>query len=154
MSKKSKYDRNIQYYQNDIRTRINNMKSLCFDAEKLGIQTLVVLADQGEQLEDITSHLKLMDETLNTTGKLIKIRKGFRQRFVDLFCIKIPQKIHVDKNLTLTQNKKCQSTPTRKRVTFFFFVSIYFIEFHCFLFIKSFYLDNKNCKFTSYLSFK
>jgi hypothetical protein len=69
--------------QEDILKRTYHIQSLCHDAETTGIQTVVALADQGEQLRNIKSSLSSVDVSLIDTKQNINRLKGITQRLMD-----------------------------------------------------------------------
>jgi hypothetical protein len=72
-----------QQLKDDILQRIYEIKRLYLESESVGIQTLVTLADQGERLIEVDSHLPSIDSTLISTKKNFNRMKRFRQRLFD-----------------------------------------------------------------------
>jgi len=72
-----------QQLKDDILQRIYEIKRLYLESESVGIQTLITLADQGEQLIEVGSHLPSIDSTLISTKQNLNRMKRFRQRLLD-----------------------------------------------------------------------
>jgi len=66
----------------DILKRTYNIQSLCHNAEATGIETVVALADQGEQIRNIKSSLLSVDVSLIDTKQNINRLKGITQRLI------------------------------------------------------------------------
>jgi chromosomal replication initiation ATPase DnaA len=94
----------MQELKDDILERTQQMKSLCHDAETTAIQTVVTLADQSEQLDNMKSSLRTMDITLIDTKQNINRLKGLTQRVIDTFRTKLHRKFPF--KVTLNSNKK------------------------------------------------
>ena len=77
----------------DLMQRTDHIKSLCHEAETVGIETVMTLADQGEQLKTINSHLSTIDTTLVDTHQHINRLKGMTQRFIDTVRLKLDRKL-------------------------------------------------------------
>jgi hypothetical protein len=72
-----------QQLKDDILQRIYEIKRLYLESESVGIQTLITLADQGERLTEVGSHLSSIDSTLISTKQNLNQMKRFRQRLLD-----------------------------------------------------------------------
>ena len=83
----------MQELKDDMLQRTYQIRSSCLAMESTGIETVMALADQGEQLKDIDIHLKSMDVTLNDSKQNIKRLKGMTQRVMDSFRTKLHRKI-------------------------------------------------------------
>ena len=89
----SELSRSVQLLKDDIAERTHHMKSLCHDAEAAGIETVITLADQGEQLQTINLHLSSIDTTLVDTNQHLNRLKGITQRFIDTLRVKFDRKL-------------------------------------------------------------
>jgi hypothetical protein len=114
----------MQELKDDMLERTNQMRSSCLAMESTGIQTLVALADQGEQLNDLDSRLTSIDTTLNDTKQNINRLKGLTQRVVDSFRTKFHRKFFskVMVHSTSKQNSIQSSSPRRVRLSEYIYV--------------------------------
>lgn len=107
------FNLNMQEMKVDILERANQMVSLCRNAATTANQTVITLADQREQLEDIETGLISIDATLIDTKHNINRLKGITQRVIGTFRTKFHKKI-VSK-LMIHSTKKQSSTPSPAR---------------------------------------
>jgi hypothetical protein len=107
----------MQEIKDDMLERTNQMISLCRNADTTANQTLITLADQREQLENIQTNLTSMDETLIETKQNINHLKGITQRVLDTFRTKFHRKIisKIKIHSTKKQNS-LSSSPSVRRV--------------------------------------
>jgi hypothetical protein len=83
----------MQEIQNDLLQRTKRIISLCRNADTSANQTVIKLADQGEQLMNIETRLATIDATLIDTKQNINRLKGITHRVIGRFRTKIHGKI-------------------------------------------------------------
>ncbi len=107
---------NMQEIQDDILERTNQIISLCRNADTSANQTVITLADQGEQLVNIETRLTTIDVTLIDTKQNINRLKGITQRVIDTFRTKFHGKIisKIMLHSTKKQNSVSSSSSPRR----------------------------------------
>jgi hypothetical protein len=83
----------MQEIKDDILKRTKRITSYCRNADVLANQVVMTLADQGERLANIQTHLVSIDTTLTGTKKSVNRLKGITQRVVDRFRKRFHKKI-------------------------------------------------------------
>jgi hypothetical protein len=101
----------MQDIKDDILARTNQMVLLCRNADTIANETVITLADQTEQLENIETYLGSIDATLSDTKHNINRLKGITQRVIDTFHRKIISKMMI--HSTKKQNSISSTTPRR-----------------------------------------
>lgn len=105
--------------QNDILDRLNNMVSSCRNADAKANETLIDLADQGDQLKTIETTLNKIDTTLNDTKGNLNHMKGIRQQILDRFRAGLQRK-KISKFVQLINRKSSPPMTNIRRVYIFF----------------------------------
>lgn len=105
--------RNIQ---DDIQERTSYMKSLCVDAESVGIQTVILLADQGERLVNINDCLTSIDRTLVNTNHDLNGFKSVTQRLIECFRLKFNRKYRKKRSDKSDRVEQFRSVVVQRRV--------------------------------------
>jgi len=106
----------MQEIKDDIRERTKQMISTLRDSDTSANQTVITLADQTEQLNNIKEGLISIDTTLVDTKQNINRLKSTTQRVIDTLRTKFHRKIiskimmHSKKN----QNSLSLSSPPRR----------------------------------------
>lgn len=85
--------RRIELINADLMQRTDHIKSLCHEAETVGIETVMNLADQGEQLKTINLNLSSIDTTLVHTHDHLNRLKGMTRRVIDTVRLKFDRKL-------------------------------------------------------------
>ena len=89
---KFKSDLSMQQAKYNLLERANQLILLCRNADFSADQTMITLADQGEQLANIESYLSSMDVKLADTKQDINRLKGTTKRVMDSFRSKCHRK--------------------------------------------------------------
>lgn len=123
----------IELIEEDILYRTNQMKSLCLEAEQAGIATVIHLADQGEQLQQIEQHLTSIDQNLAENKHRINRLKSFLERIRDFLRPKgQPKRLRKARKSEEVLSKTPRETVRRVSMNAFVSNSIDFRKIHLF----------------------
>lgn len=104
----------MQEIKDDILERTHQMRSLCLNAKSTAIQTVSTLADQNEQLENVSQRLSTIDASLKETRQNINRLKSVSQRMIDSVRTKFQRRSSL---LQPTRKANTILSPSSRRVS-------------------------------------